>query len=167
MKKNTIRIYAILTIIWTIVIFSFSLQPGEVSSHTSAGVGQWIIETFVPELAEELESMPKDELADLHFILRKCAHFTEYFILGILSALTVWHSKISREGIIIQVASVLIFSMCIASIDETLQLYVPGRSGRFADVLLDGTGAAIGLLIFCLAINIRKFILERKKNNEA
>ena len=37
-----------------------------------------------------------------------------------------------------------------AMTDEFHQLFVPGRSGRVADVLLDSTGAAVGVCLFLI-----------------
>ena len=72
-SKRTI--YLLLTLLWVAVIFSFSLQPATTSSEVSRGVGEWLVETFVPFLSERLEAMPVEQLEFLHTLLRKAGHF--------------------------------------------------------------------------------------------
>lgn len=155
MKKYTTKIYITLTILWTITIFSFSLQPADTSSQLSSGFGRWLIEVFAPNLIEKLEMMPADQLSNLHFLLRKCAHFTEYLVLGVLVMLSLQQTKV-RRNILIGI------TMCtlVASIDETIQLFVNGRSGQISDVLLDSVGAMVGLLLvkFLYSVQSRRHI---------
>lgn len=132
----------ILAIAWTFIIFSFSLQPAEVSDEMSSGFGRKLIEIFAPWLEGMLETMPEEQLSFLHFLLRKCAHFTEFFILGVL----VWLSRPcvkARRNFIYCVMICLL----VASVDETIQLFVSGRAGKMWDVFLDTSGATIGSFI--------------------
>ena len=85
--KHKKAIFITLTLIWTCIIFTFSLQPADASSELSQGFGRWVVETFCPRLIEYMESMSQVQLDFWHHILRKCGHFTEYCILGVLSAL--------------------------------------------------------------------------------
>ncbi len=142
MKKKVF--YAVFTLIWVGVIFSFSLQPGDKSGDMSMSALVNIIEIFVPDIAERLESIPQEQLDTWHLLLRKCAHFTEYFILGLLSTLTMMQTEMRRrcKGI-----SALCFCVCVAAIDETIQLFVSGRAGSVLDVLIDGMGALMGILV--------------------
>ena len=141
-KSRSTKIYITLTIVWTIIIFSFSLQPADTSSQVSSGFGRWLIEVFAPNFIDEFESMPEEQLAYIHFLLRKCAHFTEYFILGALVLLSQRHAGIRRK-----IFTGLVICMLVASVDETIQLFVSGRSGQISDVLLDTAGAAVGSLV--------------------
>jgi VanZ family protein len=50
--------------------------------------------------------------------------------------------------------------MAIALGDETIQLFVPGRSGQISDVWVDLTGVAIGCV---LTIAVERFIARRRK----
>ena len=73
-------------------------------------------------------------------ILRKIAHFTEFMTLGILLG---WGLGMLRKkpfwGIL---------PGCFAAIvDETIQIFVPGRGPGLADVLLDTAGAAAGIFL--------------------
>ena len=95
--KNKKIIFAILTLLWVAVIFSFSLQPGNVSGSLSGSFLRKVLEWFVPGVFEKLETMPQEQLDMWHMILRKCAHFTEFAVLGVLSSLTLLQTKVSRR----------------------------------------------------------------------
>lgn len=135
-------VYLLLTLLWVAVIFSFSLQPASTSSQMSRGVGHWLVETFAPTFAEQLATMRVEKLELLHTLLRKAGHFSEYFILGILASLTALQTKLRYRKL-----SALSFCVLVAAIDETIQLFVSGRSGQVSDVVLDGVGALCGMAV--------------------
>ena len=56
--------------------------------------------------------------------------------------------RIKREG---RVLGQLCLTAAVPLIDETLQLFTPGRSGQISDVWLDMGGAAAGTVFFFLA----------------
>ena len=144
-NKKWLIIFLILSICWISVIFSFSLQPADVSSEMSSRLGKKLLETFVPELLEELETMSGEQLGLMHHLLRKCAHFTEYFVLGVLVTLTLLQMILKNK-----IVTGIGVSMLVASVDETIQRFVPGRSGQVTDVLLDTIGASVGILVMYL-----------------
>ena len=149
--KNKRFIFITITLIWTAVIFSFSLQSGEVSGDLSGSVLEALLGFFMPGV---LESPEKLEL--FHLILRKCAHFTEFMILGVLSSITLKHMKVGYKSII-----GLGYCVLIASLDETLQLFVSGRAGRVQDVLIDSAGALAGIVIVFICFKFIKCDLEK------
>lgn len=138
--KNRKIIFTILTLLWVAVIFSFSLQPGEVSGSLSGSFLRKVLESFAPGIFEKLETMPQEQLDMWHMILRKCAHFTEFAVLGVLSSLTLLQTKLSRRAL-----AAIGFCLAVAATDETLQLFVDGRAGRVLDVMIDGAGALVGI----------------------
>jgi VanZ family protein len=84
-------------------------------------------------------------LEHFHFLVRKCAHFTEYFILSLLVLRGI---RAGRPGTrfawaLLVVAIVLAY----ASLDEYHQSFVPGRTAAVRDVLIDTTGGAAAQLI--------------------
>ena len=68
----------------------------------------------------------------------------------------VWQDRIGSQTIIDQLAEVK------AMFDEIHQLYIPGRSGEFRDVMIDTFGALIGYSFYKLM-----FILFNKKRKYA
>lgn len=134
-------ILTVLTFLWVGVIFSFSLQTGEVSGDISSSILQKVIGWAAVEVFEEFEPITQIQWDFLHLILRKCAHFTEFAILGMLSTFTLFQTKVARKALI-----AIGFCLAIASMDETLQLFVDGRVGNVMDVLIDVAGAGVGVL---------------------
>ena len=149
--KNKRFIFITITLIWTALIFSFSLQSGEVSGDLSGSVLEALLGFFMPGV---LESPEKLEL--FHLILRKCAHFTEFMILGVLSSIALKYMQIGYKSII-----GLGYCVLIASLDETLQLFVSGRAGRVQDVLIDSAGALAGIVLVFICFKFIKCDLEK------
>ena len=139
--KHKKLIFTVLTFLWVGVIFSFSLQPGEVSGDISSAFLEKILGWATVEVFGEFNTISQEQWNFLHHVLRKCAHFTEFMILGVLSTLTLFQTKVSRKTLI-----AMGFCIVIASMDETLQLFVAERAGRAADVLIDGMGAFCGVM---------------------
>lgn len=146
--------YLILTLIWTAVIFSFSLQTADDSSQVSSGLLDLLMETFLPGLSEKIS---QEQLGLLHHLIRKCAHFTEFGILGGLSMLAASQYKHRLNAV-----CATGFCVLAACIDETIQLFSGGRAGRFTDVLLDSAGALAGILLIILIQRYKTKSSERR-----
>lgn len=146
MKRN---MYLWFTIAWIGVIFSFSLQSGDVSGALSGGLGRWLLDKVLWLVGLSAESLTQETLEMLHFLLRKCCHFGEFFVLGILAYQAFRRMKRTEQFTDLRKAAIaFVFSVGIATMDECLQLFVDGRAGRVADVLLDSSGALVGIVIF-------------------
>ena len=95
-------------LVWAAVIFTFSSIPS-----LSSGLGVW------------------------DTVLRKCAHVTEYAILGGLL-----YRAFERE------APALAAGIAYAATDEVHQHFVRGRHASPADVAIDAVGVALGMLVW-------------------
>lgn len=142
-KYTPLLIYAIVTILWVGVIFSFSLQTGDESSELSGGIVDMIVNFLFPNGFAYMDL--------LEFLIRKCAHFTEYFILGVLVLQTLKQTRCPRKVLVCA-----LFCICVASCDESIQLFTGGRSGQITDVMLDSTGAVCGCVTNWLLSKCRK-----------
>lgn len=74
--------------------------------------------------------------------VRKLAHLTEFMSLGAIIYYTFkqfFKTHIAPKSILLAIS--------IASLDEVIQIYSPGRTATITDVLLDTTGSMIGILI--------------------
>lgn len=158
MRTYKAKISFIITLLWIAVIFSFSLQPANTSSELSLGVGHWLVELLPSTLSERLLAMPREQLDFLHTLLRKTGHLSEYLILGILTQFTVLQTKLKYK----KIAGIL-FGILVASVDETIQLFVEGRSGQVSDVLLDGVGVLCGIFVLISIIKIKIFGREESR----
>ena len=144
----------ILIILWMGVIFSFSSDDADKSTIKSDGV---IIKITETALNKKLSDKEKKEYTTKYIVpVRKSAHFTLYFILGILVFLFVKEfTVISYKVVLISVIVVLLYSIS----DEVHQLFVPGRSGEVLDVMIDTMGGFI-------SCNILYLIYRRKRDHE-
>ena len=144
----------ILIILWMGVIFSFSSDDADKSTIKSDGV---IIKITETALNKKLSDKEKKEYTTKYIVpVRKSAHFTLYFILGILVFLFVKEfTVISYKVVLISVIVVLLYSIS----DEVHQLFVPGRSGEVLDVMIDTMGGFI-------SCNILYLIYRRKRGHE-
>lgn len=122
-------------IIWTLFIWCNSLMPGEGSSSLSLGVLEMV--------RGALDSIGLPSAWLTNFLIRKTAHFTEYAVLGVLVTRAVDYAHTHRRG---RLCAICVALLLVPSIDETIQLFVPGRSGQVSDVLLDCCGATAGVL---------------------
>ena len=90
----------------------------------------------------------------LHHYLRKTGHFVGYFALSAL-LFRAWkntlHLSPARVWALRWSVAALSMTVFIASLDEWHQTFLPSRTGRFADVVLDSSAALtaqIGILVF-------------------
>ncbi|MCI8719122.1 MAG: VanZ family protein [Lachnospiraceae bacterium] len=145
----------ILIIFWMLLIFIFSSQNSEDSSNLSRGFLRNFILWFLPENIDE------NTVDFLEHILRKCAHMTEYAVLGILISiqLRLYH-VFEAEWKKIWAAIFLV--MLYAATDEFHQLFVGGRSGQVTDVLIDTCGGMAGAFIIYLIYKLKNL---RKTEN--
>ncbi|MBC2582928.1 VanZ family protein [Clostridium sp. DJ247] len=122
------RVKWILVIIWMVIIFWFSNQPAVISD----GKSKFVIQLF-KLLGLNLDSI----LGDLaNFVVRKIAHFTEYLILYLL-VFNATYKKINLKKSLI--TSILVVFLYACS-DEIHQIFVPGRTSRVRDVVIDTFG---------------------------
>lgn len=132
----------IITLFWIVVIFSFSLQPASQSSQISDSVGQLIIGHSSSQFMEEVEQWSALDRRLFHTIIRKCAHFAEFLILGVLMIRSMHQTTLIHKKILAFCGSGV-----VAMMDELIQRFVPGRAGMIIDVLLDCVGAGVGIVI--------------------
>ena len=140
--------YICFTVLWICFIFSFSLREGEVSNAMSNKVGQVIIENSSSEVSEKFDDLSWYEQKQFHAVLRKCGHFAEFFILGVLTYL-----MFCQMNVVHKVFRSLGLCMLVGAMDESIQLFVDGRSGRLSDVIIDSYGALVGICVTYLMIN--------------
>ena len=154
MQNNTLKekahwAFIFLYILW---IFSNSLMNGNISSSTSGSITRQIL-AFLAFFGIN----PGYDV--FHHFIRKLAHFLEYSLLGFLTTLSIF-----RKSLFSSEKMTWIF-ICILTplLDETLQLFVPGRTGALTDSLLDMCGCVFGT---CFLLLIRRLFLYLKQNKK-
>ena len=164
MKDRKIRLkrLAVCTadVLWLGLIFSQSLHTAESSARQSDRVTQPLQQLLQPDKpAEELERL-----------VRKLAHFAEFFVLGALIAVTlaVFGALLQKGGTAVRrhgFAYAALAGVLPALCDETLQLLSEGRAAMVEDVWLDWAGYLCGLVccLFC-AKTVVKSVKKRYDN---
>lgn len=115
-------------------IFYLSSEPAYISHNRN----RKIIETVKVTTGRDIEKKVGRER--LNFYVRKNAHFFLFMFLGSLTFLYIKHTKIKNKFLI-----TFIFCFLYAVSDEVHQYFVPGRGPKVMDVLIDSTGALIGI----------------------
>lgn len=128
--------WLLIMIAMIMIIWGNSMVPGTGSSNIS--------ETVMRFIQGALASCGLPWQWVTNFIVRKTAHFTEYMVLGIITTHAFDNAYARGRSRLLLIAAVLVLT---PSIDETIQLFVSGRSGQPTDVLLDCCGAATGVLV--------------------
>lgn len=151
MKNKRLVINWILLVTWIIIIFFMSNQHAEVSTKQSDLVIK-LFNLIGLDLNSYLGSLTT-------FIIRKAAHFSEYFILYILTNNVLKYYFSDKKKRIYSLIFILIYAIS----DEIHQYFVPGRAMALRDVLIDFSGG----LTACLIEKVYKYIKykKRKLNN--
>ena len=126
---------------WYGVIFAFSAQTGEASSELSGA----IVDQSISWLGEwgEIFHWNWEAVQLLSFLIRKAAHMGIYFV---LAALVLY--GVTRLGCGKTAAWTAAVCAVLAALDEVHQLFVPGREGKVADVLIDLGGVGCLLILW-------------------
>lgn len=151
-------IFGIITIIWMTIIFIFSSRNGIESTEDSYDVGLTVGRLVVPAF-EDLTDDEQMEFAEkVDYPVRKTAHAAEYAVLGVLVAGTFYDVR-KRKWLCMAVPWII--GTVYAASDEIHQLFVPGRSGQFTDVMLDSAGVLAGVLLSSFVAG--KVVEKRRK----
>lgn len=147
MDKNITKfLFKLFVILWLLIIFSLSSQPGTKSNELSKKVTKQIIETTEKVVMLNDSNKPKTNLVNkLNDVVREYAHAAVYLVLGVLVMNAFIMSGVKGYKAF---AFSLIFCILYAITDEIHQLFVPGRGTEVTDVLIDGIGALIGIGIY-------------------
>lgn len=130
-----------LSVAMMLFIWGNSLVPGTGSSGLSL--------TVVAAIRSALGAVGLPSAWISNLLVRKAAHFTEYMVLGILVSHAMLSAAPWQKKRLLVAAIVLVL---VPSIDETIQLFVPGRCGAVTDVMIDCSGATCGVLLRSLVL---------------
>ena len=135
----------IVSILWMIVIFSFS----SADANKSTGTNDKVITTMI-EIKDKITNneTPNNEkeiiVKNSSFYIRKIAHITEYLILGFLMF------NLLKQYSVTNIYYAIGLSILYSCTDEFHQLFISGRSGSIRDVLIDSIGILIGTYLYKL-----------------
>ena len=129
------------------VIFYLSAQVASDSQELSDSIIRKIFETFGIAFESDL--------------IRSIAHCLEFMGLSVLlfnAVYVTWALKITP---IIAFAGTVFYAIT----DEIHQIFVPGRAFQISDILVDSTGALIGVIASFIILQIILSIMKRGNKN--
>ena len=152
MKKMILRWACLfLTLCTMAMIFYFSSENGKESGAASEGVTAFLVRLFS---GKEMSELSEKALATISLVIRKLAHFSEFFLLGVFSGGFIRSYKMKKW---LHFALPSAFCLAYAAFDGCHQLFVSGRSGSVRDVMIDFSGSlAAGLALMLIAHIIKK-----------
>ena len=127
MKKHLLSILILLNLA---LIWGNSMMTGLSSEAVSGGVLE-LLGRFIPALLTEAG----------HTFLRKAAHFSEFALLALLFCGR--YRLVHRST----PSHLISFGLAVACIDETIQIFTPGRASSLIDVWIDTAGFALGFVV--------------------
>jgi VanZ family protein len=123
-------------IFWAGIIFFFSTDQFS-SSETSS-----FLEPLVSAI---LSGVTPEQFEPIHFVIRKFAHWFEYFVFSLLlirALSATLRSKLELRRAVSILAVVLLYALS----DEFHQVFVPSRTASLADVGIDWFAGICGIL---------------------
>ena len=155
------RILTVLIIATIAFIWIHSMIQTEISAQESG----WVMELIRPFL----ELFVGKGMVTQHMV-RKLAHFSEFFLLG--AELTLYgmffakscRVKDGRRAVVVFLKSAL-SGLAVAAADEIIQIFAK-RGPQVKDVLLDFTGVLAGTLLVILISGIAGHIRNRHDKEE-
>lgn len=146
------RVSWILVFSWMALIFYFSSQVASESNNLSTGL-TIIFKNMINNIFSGFDFSTEA----LNHFLRKTAHFSIYFILGILlkNALRYENFSYIKSNFYSIMTGVL-----YAISDEFHQSFVPNRGPQVSDIFIDSVGVIFGVLFL-------SYIIKRTKKSIA
>ena len=135
MKHYKFRTFLILTLLWLAMVLLQAFLPGDASYAESNGVLA-LANVIFPWLT--------------HSVLRRAAHFIEYFLLGFLMTGTFCYARKFT------IFKPMFFCLFTALCDETIKIFAVDRLAQISDIWVDGAGAMAGILLMRLISAIKR-----------
>lgn len=133
MELNRRLKYWLPVVLW--MAFIFWMSTSEFTAQNTSLIIEPIVRFLIPGISQQA-------LDVIHEIVRKSAHVTEYFILGVFLFRAFRadsrQQRIGRWAIL----SIIVVAL-YASSDEIHQIFVPGRTPSPIDVCIDTVGGSV------------------------
>ncbi|MFR1517801.1 MAG: VanZ family protein [Clostridia bacterium] len=156
-RKDRIRYYlprvlcVLVTAAYLCFIFSNSLENAEQSSQKSG---------VVTKLFQAIADAVSPGSAVREGVIRKIGHFSEFAVLGALLMVCV---RIYTKKYLQNIFIPLFGSLAAGVTDEMIQLTSSGRSSEVRDVVIDFSGAVMGIIICILCVILYNRVACKRK----
>ena len=151
-------------IVMMCIIFTFSEQDGATSSDLSFRVGVKVF-TVVSEVMDK--DWSREHIEDLsrksQYYIRKTAHFTEYFALGVTVAFPLYVYGLRGIWLVLCAGG---FCIGFAALDEYHQSFTAGRSPQKKDVFIDSCGVMVGVILTRIVCWFGRMTIFRPLSNK-
>ncbi len=138
--NRRIRLCTVLLICNVLFIWGNSMLPGSVSG----AISDWVRD-IIAAIFYRGDGNPQAGGG----LLRKLAHLTEFACLG---ALLTWLLSLLQKPRVFAIAA----GVLVASVDETIQRFVPDRGPSIKDVLIDTSGVLLGMIFLLVGYTVCK-----------
>ena len=156
MEEISIKTRRILIILIILTLCAIWMQSA-LESEESEAESLWLFN----RVYDILRFLVGEELATVH-LLRKLAHFTEFFILGAEGmALRMSYGRRDVNSFM------AVFLLCnfAAFLDETIQMF-SGRGPSVTDIWIDTSGAFSGMMFLLFCASIRYELAEKRERKQ-
>ena len=121
--------------------FIFVMSTDTFSSEHTAWFFEPVIRWFAPSLSHAQVDL-------IHHYIRKCAHFTEYFVFCALLYRSIRGARTGWSWI--WALAALVIAAGYSALDELHQVFVASRQARVTDSLIDSVGALFAIVALWL-----------------
>lgn len=153
-KWTKVALIVVIAGVWMGIIYSLSAMNSKNSNSKSTNIISMFINEMLGVTNEYgiTSSHPNDAKLEhaselMNAPLRKVAHASVYFILSVF-VLTLLRIIFEQKMYILMIVITLLICFLFALGDEYHQTFVNGRTGQMLDVLIDSTGAFLGILVY-------------------
>ena len=146
-RKIHIIISWVFVVICMGIIFSLSAQVADDSQELSDSFIRKIFETFGITIESDL--------------IRSIAHCLEFMGLSVLLFNAIYATWFLKLTPIIAFFGTVLYAIT----DEIHQIFVPGRAFQISDILVDSTGALIGVIASFVILKVILYIMKRGNKN--
>lgn len=105
-------------------------------------------------------ALNSEEIIDTGYTLRKVVGHAALFMVAQISTIITIFMFLRKKPIWLKAIISVSIGLFFAIISEVIELFVPQRSGKVLDVLIDFSGVAVGALLFVLS-----FLIYKKTKN--
>ena len=155
-------LFAALTLAVMVTIFVFSSEDADTSSQTSSSLTKVAVTIIDKNYYNEPPAKQKEIWHQASFIVRKLAHFSIYTMLGFCASVAAGRRRLFT----LRSLGTVVFGFLYALSDEFHQSFSAGRSCEFRDMMIDTSGAALGMLISVAVMGIVGIIAAKRRKTK-
>ncbi len=141
-------------ILYTVIILTLIFIWG--NSLLNAEISSYISDFFKDIILSVFPFVPSGEAEGTGGVVRKLAHITEFAILGVELSLFFQPLKDRNNK---KYINLVFCGFATAFVDETIQLFIPGRAGLVSDIWIDLCGFTTGCIVYSVI-----YIAKNKRN---